>query len=158
MFSKIAAAISALVACFLGFGAVSIFRSGDRGYLVLLGLILALGSVVLFILAASLYTRGSLPARRRSTPTTFSRGQRFGLIAAAALSFTLGGYALATGKTNPNKSSSPSREKHPSQYWQMVLLYFGTGFTLLYLGVRSSPPQDRDPQNKSRGRRDRGDA
>lgn len=51
MFMKIAAFGAALLALVMGSGAVSLLGTGEAGYGRLLGLILALGSIVLLFLA-----------------------------------------------------------------------------------------------------------
>lgn len=158
MLSKIAALATALVGAILGFGAISIFRSGDRGYLVLVGLICGLGSVVLFLIAARLYARQSPSTTRRTGRVAFSGGQRLGLIALAVLALAFGVHALATGKSKSSKGSAVLRDKQPGEFWQMVLLYFGTGGTLLYLGLRRPPTDEDSSRSKGRGGRGRNDA
>lgn len=51
MFRNIAAAGAALIAVIMGSGAISLLGTGEAGYGRLLGLILALGTIVLLILA-----------------------------------------------------------------------------------------------------------
>jgi O-antigen/teichoic acid export membrane protein len=158
MSSKPAAVIAAIAAAALGLGAFSVFRSGDRGYLALLGLILALGALALLFFAARLYTRAPQSSRRRTGPIAYSGGQRLGLIALAVLSMAFGTHALLTGKSKPSSGSAVSRAKQPGEFWQMVLLYFGTGGALLYLGLRK-PPADRGSSDApSRDERERWDA
>jgi len=156
MFTKLAAFAAAFVAVILGFGAVNIFRSGQGGYLVLVGLICGAGAVFLLLLAMRLYTRPPSSGRARAAPVvSFSRGQRLGLVVIAVIALAFGTHALVTGKSKPSKGGTVQRDKQPSEFWQLVLLYFGTGGVLMYLGLRR-PPADGDAR-KTRSRMTRRD-
>jgi hypothetical protein len=154
MSSKPVALVLAVVAVTCGVGAVSVFNTGGRGPLWILGLVLGLGALALLVLSARLYTKGASSSRGRTEPISYSNGQRLGLIALAALAIAFGGHMIVTGKHKPSKGSVVTREKQPSEFWQMVLLYFGAGGALLYLGLRK-PPHRARPRHPEPGPRDR---
>lgn len=158
MLPKIAAVVTAIAATILGIGAISIFRSGERGYLILVGLICGLGSVALFLLAARLYLRQPPSSPRQRTRVAFSGGQRLGLIALAVLALAFGAGAMVTGKAKLSKGPAVLREKQPSEFWQTVLFYFGTGGALLYLGLRRPPSGDKASRSKGKGGHGKSDA
>lgn len=131
--SKLLALVLTVVAVACGAGAISIFSGGERP-LWLLGMVLGLGAVGLLALAARVYAGSTPPARNRSGLVRYSRGQRLALIGLAVVAFTFGAHDLATGEHKSKRSSIVTREKQPGEFWQMVLVYFGTGGFLVYLG------------------------
>jgi hypothetical protein len=157
MSSKTLALALAIVAAACGVGALSVFSAGGRGPLWILGLTLGVGAIGLLLLAARVYARrSSSSSASDARPIVHSRGQRLGLIALAALAIAFGSHALVTGKQKSSKGSVITREKQPGEFWQMVVLYFGAGGALLYLGLRKPPNQarSRNPVSTPRGRRD----
>ena len=145
--TKIAAFVVGALALICAGIAISAFTSGERGYMVLIGLIAAGGSVLLAMKAAVLFAQE--PARKRP-PLRFTPGQRLGMLAIGVLAMGFGINDLVTGRSDPVKGSAVTREKQPGQFWQAVALHFGTGGVLFYFALRKPPPLR--PAATSKGR------
>lgn len=151
--SRIGALAAGGLATFLGAGAVSIFTSGNAGLLVIVGGVMAAGSIGLFMLALSLFFREppseALRGRRRvrPLPSTLSPGQRLAYVAIGVLMMVMATHALVTGTQDQVRGPVVTRQDKPGQFWMLVLMYAGVGGFLLHRGLRRPPGDpDRSPR------------
>lgn len=145
--TKIAAFVVAASALICAVIAISVFTSGERGFMVLIGFIAAGGALVLAMKAAVLFARE--PARKRP-PVRFTPGQRLGMLAIGVLAMGFGVNDLVSGRSDASRGSAVTRAQQPGQFWQAVALHFGTGGVLFYLALRKPPPLR--PSSTSKGR------
>jgi len=147
-FTKTAAFVVAAIALLLALVAISVFTSGERGYLIIVGLIAAGGAVALSMKAALLFAKE--PGRKRPA-ARFTPAQRLGMIAIGILGMGFGVTDLVTGKSDPVKGPVVTREKQPGQFWQAVALHFGGGGVLFYFALRKPPPLRPSSSTRRRG-------
>ncbi len=134
--TRILAAASAALGCFLAVAAGSAFSSGEGGVIVFLGVMLAVGAAGLLVLAVMLFRRRPATAPV-DEPVRRSVFQRIALVIIGAMALAWSGNAIVTGKFDASGSRRDVlRSANPSQFWQIVSMYLLAGGACVYLGLR----------------------